>query len=339
MKYRVSSDINSIEITSWQNFATRHSRGNIFQTFEMVEVYLNTKNSEPLVVVCFDEFDTILGILVAVVQKEYSRIFGKLTARAIVLGGPVVNDNNSEVALLIIEEFNRLCRHKVVYSQFRNLWNVNAYSEAFTKTGYVFEEHLDILFDLKKGKDELWKEIHPTRRKQINRGLKREVKTKVSELLQPGELAECYAILRSVYKEAKLPFPPLAYFGNAISSFTKKGYFRAVLAEYNNEIIGFRFFLSYNKLLYDWYAGSKSEHYDKYPNDILPWEILKWGAENGYETFDFGGAGKPDIPYGVREYKLKFGGMLVNFGRYEKIHKPLLMAVAKMGFKFWKLFK
>ena len=36
----------------------------------------------------------------------------------------------------------------------------------------------------------------------------------------------------------------------------------------------------------------------------------------------FGGAGKPDKPYGVRDYKLKFGGQLVNWGRFEKVHKP-----------------
>jgi lipid II:glycine glycyltransferase (peptidoglycan interpeptide bridge formation enzyme) len=63
---------------------------------------------------------------------------------------------------------------------------------------------------------------------------------------------------------------------------------------------------------------------------------MEWGHNNGYEKFDFGGAGKPDEEYGVRDYKLKFGGELVNWGRFQKVHKPFLMRVGKLGFKIWQ---
>ena len=85
------------------------------------------------------------------------------------------------------------------------------------------------------------------------------------------------------------------------------------------ELIGVRLELCYKGLIYDWYAGSDDQFKNRYPNDFLPFHILFWGKENGFDKFDFGGAGKPDKPYGVREHKLKFGGELVNFGRYEKI--------------------
>jgi len=45
------------------------------------------------------------------------------------------------------------------------------------------------------------------------------------------------------------------------------------------------------------------------------------------------------VPYGVRDYKMKFGGTMVELGRYEKIHHPSLMQAAKTGFKFWKKLK
>ena len=70
---------------------------------------------------------------------------------------------------------------------------------------------------------------------------------------------------------------------------------------------------------------------------LLPWKIMEWGHENGYKLFDFGGAGKPNIPYGVRDYKLKFGGDLVNFGRFEKVHKKYRMAFGKIGLKTLEL--
>jgi len=72
------------------------------------------------------------------------------------------------------------------------------------------------------------------------------------------------------------------------------------------------------------------------PNDVLPWHIFLWGKQNGFKVFDFGGAGKPNIPYGVRDYKLKFGGKLVNFGRFELIHKPVLYRLGLIGLFLFK---
>ena len=65
---------------------------------------------------------------------------------------------------------------------------------------------------------------------------------------------------------------------------------------------------------------------------------MKWGCTSEYKYFDFGGAGKPDEKYGVRDYKLKFGGTLVKFGRLEKIHMPNKFKLAKSGFNVAKQF-
>ncbi len=89
-------------------------------------------------------------------------------------------------------------------------------------------------------------------------------------------------------------------------------------------------------MIYDWYAGADDSYLEYRPNDILSWSILKWGIKNNYEVFDFGGAGKPNVPYGVRDYKLKFGGELVNFGRFEIIHKPSVFKSGKIGLHIYK---
>ena len=63
---------------------------------------------------------------------------------------------------------------------------------------------------------------------------------------------------------------------------------------------------------------------------------MRWGAENGCHTFDFGGAGKPNKEYGVREFKRQFGGALVNYGRCKKIHSPLKVKIAEKGFEVYR---
>ena len=61
-------------------------------------------------------------------------------------------------------------------------------------------------------------------------------------------------------------------------------------------------------------------HFIKNIQIMIPWEVFKWGKKNDFSIFDFGGAGKPNIPCGVRDYK-KVWGDFVNYGRFNNIHK------------------
>jgi len=45
------------------------------------------------------------------------------------------------------------------------------------------------------------------------------------------------------------------------------------------------------------------------------------------------GAGKPDEDYGVREFKSKFGGELVNYGRFIRINNPFYYKLGELGLK------
>ncbi len=147
---------------------------------------------------------------------------------------------------------------------------------------------------------------------------------------------KCFQVLQEVYQRAKLPLPSFNFF----VSLRKKsnGEFQLIpfTVKYNNDIIASFFGLIYKNRIYEFYVGNESNYAKMNPGDFLLWEIFKWGKQHGYALFDFGGAGKPGIPYGVRDYKMKFGGTILELGRYEKIHHPLLMQAAKAGFKLWQ---
>ena len=59
--------------------------------------------------------------------------------------------------------------------------------------------------------------------------------------------------------------------------------------------------------------------------------LVMSSMKNQLNYFDFLGAGKPNEDYGVRDFKAKFGGDLVENGRFEKIHKPMQFTIAKIG--------
>ena len=95
--------------------------------------------------------------------------------------------------------------------------------------------------------------------------------------------------------------------------------------------------LCYRDTVYAWFGGSDENYYHVRPNDFLLWNVLLWSKANNFSIFDFGGAGKPNVPYGVRDYKIKYGGDLVNYGRFEIVHNKILMYIGRLAFKLYKL--
>jgi lipid II:glycine glycyltransferase (peptidoglycan interpeptide bridge formation enzyme) len=96
--------------------------------------------------------------------------------------------------------------------------------------------------------------------------------------------------------------------------------------------------LLFKDVIYGWYGGTDRAYSAYQPNELLQWHVLQWGAENGYRLYDFGGAGKPDEDYGVREYKAKFRGELVSFGRNTLVHAPALLHLSQWGYKAYQRF-
>ncbi len=230
-------------------------------------------------------------------------------------------------------------RKDVVYTEIRNHWDTTELKSSFNELNYEYSDHLDIRIDLLKTETELWEELNSARRKQISRARKRGTTFIEMDLKNTDHLKKAYSLVWDTYKKINLPVPAPNLFDAAIRHMNELSYLKIFSACFENDIIAVRYILCFKNTLYDWYTGSDKNHLDKYPNDLLPWEILLWGKQNGFQEFDFGGAGKPDKPYSVRDYKIKFGGKLINLGRYQKIYKPLIMKISMLGFKMLRKMK
>ena len=92
--------------------------------------------------------------------------------------------------------------------------------------------------------------------------------------------------------------------------------------------------------MYEWFVCG-NDHYRKgiRPSSVATWYGMQYAANHGYPLFDLMGAGKPDEPYGVRDFKAEFGGKLVEHGRFLYVCKPLLYWIGKVGVKWLKMSK
>ena len=334
MHYRIITNPKLINRNDWETFILNHKNGNIFQSPSYYYAITKTGLYSPYFFCVIDEKDEIKGVLVSVLYKQHKGVVGFLSSRSIIHGGPVILNSDNNILELILTEYLATMKNKAIYSQFRNSWIQVKEIDVFREKKIVFEDHLDIIVDLNQNEEKLWKDVHTKRRNEIRRAVKEGTSFRKAENMEDFESS--YNILVEVYKRVKVPIPSFYILKNIYIELSKQKLIQCFLAVNNGEIIGTMIAFTYKNVIFDWYAGAKKEFYKKYPNDLIPWEVFMWGKENGYSSFDFGGAGKPNIEYGVRDYKLKFGGNLINLGRYEIIHNRFFMKIGKLGYLLMK---
>ena len=298
-----------MDTKSWNDFVNNHPNGNMFQSVEFYQVYKNSKLCEPLIVTVLKNGE-IYGLLLANIKKEFDNVLGHFSSRAIVLGGPLVKNNDSEIMEIIISRFDKYVRNDVIYTQYRNLFKFDDQKDIFLQHGYKYTDHLNIQVDLTKCENELWLDVNSKAKNRIRGAIRKGTIFKVEDSIET--LEKCHIILEEVYKRIGLPLPDIDYFINLYNILKQEKLKLIIFTAQNGEnIIGCLLAVGFQDTLFGLYNGACKQYYDKLPNDLLPWEIFKWAKNNGYKKFDWLGAGKPTEHYGVRDYKLKFGERLL----------------------------
>lgn len=320
------------ERKKWDDYVYNHPNGTIFQTSLMFDVYQSTPLNNAHVMALEDANKNILGLMVYVLINEPG-VKGFFSTRAIVTGGPLVSGNNIHYTKALLSEYTKKIKKTgAIYTEIRNLFGMQAIDTAIVSERFVYQDHLTIHMNLGKSAEELTKSLHKKRAANIRRAIKKNVVTK--DISKQEDITTAHSIIKDTYERIGLPAPRPELFLNAAKILGNNIKFFA--AYLDNKIIGCRVYLVYKDIIYDWYAAGDKAYAGYHPNDLLPWNAMLWAKENNFKVYDFAGAGKPDKEYLVRDYKLKFGGNLLSFGRYQHIHKPLLYKFGVLGLKVYK---
>ena len=132
----------------------------------------------------------------------------------------------------------------------------------------------------------------------------------------------------------KLPLFPLEFFEKLYELDSS----RFLLVEYNGEIFGGTVCVCLqNKTMFEWFVcGKDGVVKNIFPSEVATYAGLQCSVDDNCAKFDMMGAGSPNVKYGVRDFKAKFGGQLVEHGRYLCICNSLLYKLGKLGVKFLK---
>ena len=337
----ITTDINNISITEWDNFIENHPNGTVFQSHSMYRLFQNTKKFRPVFIVSTNN-GRLTGILLAVIIKEYSSAIGFFTSRTVVYGGPLIAHSEMDrdgILDSMLKELIHQVKNQSIFIQFRNFFDWTEQKQVFLNNGFNKLERLNLLVDT-SSEDTIRKQMSASKLRQVKKSIK-----EGAEVIQPEnreQINKFYDILYSLYKyKVKKPLPDRSFF-TSFYELSKRGELGVILLiKYKNQIIGGIVSpLHKGKTIYEWYiCGLDRDYKNVYPSVLATWAAIDHAAKNGIQIFDFMGVGVPDRDYGVREFKKKFGGEMVNYGRFGRINNKFLYAITEVGYNMLSWFR
>ena len=100
--------LTELDRNRWHDFVHSHPQGNIFQSPELYDVYNKAKNHEPIFLAVVDDKQTVVATLLGVIQRQYRGLLGQVSARSIVVGGPLVKDHDKKALETILAKYQAL---------------------------------------------------------------------------------------------------------------------------------------------------------------------------------------------------------------------------------------
>lgn len=338
MTYRILTYAD-IDREEWSRLVEKSATGTWFQTPEAYSFYASMPELfQPFVVAVANNSSlheqVLRDICVGYVTKEKNPIKQFFTRRAIIIGGPAIADDstNEEVEALMKAVKEKLSfTHSPIYIETRNFNDYSRWRNAFEKAGFSYQPHLNFHVDCTDQKA-MWIRMSETRRKQIRRAQR--VNVTISEAQSEKEICEWYAILKRMYRaKVKTPLFPVSFFLEAY----RQGVATYQMVRYEGHIIGGSMIVTDGGCVYEWFECGRDVEYEKqYPSVMATYAGMAYAAEHGIARCDFMGAGVPGVPYGVRDFKERFGGKMVEHGRFLCVGKPLLYAIGKMAVRVMK---
>lgn len=333
--------INNIEDEKYSDFISNNRNTSVFQTSEMAEVYKRNKNATPLIIAAIDEnTGEIVSSLLAKILVRKPGFMSSFSKHSSIRGGPVFKESPEGINATaeLLKFYNEYIKREVLYSRIYPLTDPSLILKSFEANNYKFDSWNNFLIDLNRPFEEIWKDFDKYKRKSVNRAEKKGVT--IEEMLDESLVPLFYDLLKETYIPRKQPLEDISHFKAVYDILVPKKMAKFFLAKYDGKYIAGRLALAYKGTVYDWYTGSSKETLSLYPNDLLVSHILKWGSENVYKVFDFGGGGTSEqSSEGWVEFKKRFGAKQISYGRYTAIHQSKKLWFAEKAYEVYRRVK
>ncbi len=307
-----------IPVKDWNDFFCGNEFATPFQSYDFYSLVNFSPSLSAYAAAVYDA-GRIHALAVITLQRS-SGFYAFFSRRAVIYGGPLAEAGNPEALDHLIGHITSALRGRVIYTETRNLSDYSCFKHIFKKYGWEYVPYLN--FHLHTAdRDKMIRGVSDSRLRQIKKAMSAGVSWR--KAVSPDDVRAFYLILADLYrKKIRKPLMPWDFFRLFFEKQT--GVFLLVI--YKDKVIGgIMCPVLEEKAIYEFYiCGLDEEYNEQHPSIMATWAAMEYAAENKIPVFDFMGAGKPGEGYGVRDFKARFGGEIVEYGRFLKKMNPLL---------------
>lgn len=346
MKARITEPPDEKTLETWNQWCSNHAPVHFFQHPAFARLVNESAVYQQGLAVAISEGGTWSATVSYVLLHEHGRAFKTLTTRAVIYGGPVFASNLSEAEKLtaadaILASLTKHLKSRCLFIQFRNFSDSSALETVFKSHGFRFTDRLNLQKPI-ASPDEAWLAVSPSRRRQIRQSRENGLQIRPARNLQ--EVTRFYGLLKQLYRDkVRKPLPAESLFRQFFLLTRSQACGHLLIAEYRGDIAGGILApLTPGDSIFEWYVCGLDREYQSrkiYPSAALTWAAMEAGIAAACHTFDFMGMGLPHIPYGVRDFKARFGGNWVNHGRWLRINAPFSYRLIEIAYNLMRKLK
>lgn len=323
---KIHTSVSEIDPSQWNDLIKNAHSGEIsfFQTKECYDFYASLSFLSPFIF-GISENDKLVALAWGYLTAEGGRMKRFFSRRAIVPGGILMRAGISGDTLSVFLNYvGRQLSEQAIYIEIRNHFDYKSYQPYFEASGFEYHPHLNYLIALTEP-NEVFGRFNKSRQRQIKQAVASGVTWSVT--LQKKDIDAFYTLLQHTYRaKARRPLFPVEYFYKLVQQ--PEG--RLLVVKKDDTVVGGMACFQYaGNRLYELFICGDDSRKELYPSVMATWAGIDYAIQQQVAVFDFMGAGKPEAFYGVREFKNRFGGDLVEYGRFLYIGKPLLYAIGR----------
>ena len=307
-------DFKSVNEKEWNNIIEESEEASIFHALEWLSFQKDFFNLEEK--------------LVIIKNKAIFPVFIKKKGIFRIIGSPVPETGAIYCGIAfgkISREEKKRIACKLLDSRADSDFKIGMRDSFFIKTvnnfdpsmladcGFEVERVDNIVLNLEKSEEELWKNMNKKARNAIRKAEKSNV---IVEFFKANvarqNIAEYYAMVAETAERNKiLPLPQKFY---ELIFERLADYATLALAFHGSKSMAGAIFLNFknNAIYFD--GASKAEYKSLQASSLVQWEFIKKAKEDGIKVYDLGGAGIERIA----KFKEKFGGERVYYYRAYK---------------------
>ncbi len=282
----------------WDPFVLGQADGTFFHLWRWKEVVQNSFNYEPFYLAA-EEDGAIQGVLPLFLVNSY--LFGRsMVAMPLAVYGGILAKNETAVAVLLQNATELAQHHKARYLEIRGNPYSDLQSRHLTTDGWIAAKqknlYVTFLGSIDPDDEANLARIPRKQRRMVRQGEKYGLRFIADNL----RLREFYDVYAASVRNLGTPVYSVSYFEQLVKTFSEDC--RVFLVEHQGKIVAGVLTFFFKDQVMPYYGGALRENLQLAPNDFMYWELMRYGAANGYKIFDFGRSKEGTGPYNFKRH-------------------------------------